>query len=263
MKIDWKKELLTLKESVKSLDKKTSLILFSVALLQTLSWYLTSRQFFRDNFYYTYFASTPDADLYEFIYWFLGDFITFFLLPFLLIVTIFKENLSSYGVNFREWNLGIRIALFSFVLFIPILWFVSGSSSFASAYPLLESSKYDWNKFLLFQVFLLIFLFAWEFFWRGYMLFGLKARFGYYAIFIQMIPFVILHNGKPFLETSGAILGGLFLGVVAYRTGSFLYGYLIHYGVLFFIDFFAILRFRAEEPGTGIDSFFRILSKLF
>jgi hypothetical protein len=54
-------------------------------------------------------------------------------------------------------------------------------------------------------------------------LFGLKEKFGFYAVLIQMIPFVILHNGKPELETFGAIAGGIALGILALRTKSFYY----------------------------------------
>ncbi len=263
MKFDWKKEFYSIVSSAKSLDRKTLVILLSVPVLQTISWYLTSRQFFRTNFYYSMFNLYPDADLYEFIYWFLGDFITIFLLPVLIIKTIFRESIAGYGLNLKEINFGLRVTAASIMVMLPVIWIASGTSSFMSAYPLLESSKYDWGKFLLFQAFLLVFVFAWEFFWRGYMLFGLKKEFGYYSIILQMIPFVILHNGKPFMETSGAIFGGLLLGIIAFRTGSFLYGVVIHYAVLFFIDFFSILRFREGDIVAGTDSLFRIFSKLF
>ena len=104
---------------------------------------------------------------------------------------------------------------------------------------------------------------GWEFIWRGYTLFGLKDKFGYYAIFIQMIPFVILHNGKPPLETFSSILGGLGLGVLTYMTRSVFYCIIIHFFVMFIIDFFSIMRFHLNDYGTGIRSFINILSNIF
>jgi len=95
------------------------------------------------------------------------------------------------------------------------------------------------------------------------MLFGLEAKFGYYAILIQMIPFVILHNGKPMPETFGAILGGIALGILAFRTRSFFYGVLVHIGIMFTIDIICTLRFRADDYGLGIYSLLNIIKQLF
>jgi membrane protease YdiL (CAAX protease family) len=78
-----------------------------------------------------------------------------------------------------------------------------------------------------------------------------------------MIPFVILHNGKPISETIGAIFGGLALGVLAYRTNSIYYGVLTHVGVMNCIDLLCTLRFRADDYGLGIGSFLNVLSKIF
>jgi uncharacterized protein len=79
-------------------------------------------------------------------------------------------------------------------------------------YPHLPAARDSWNIFFIYESGMLLYMFAWEFIWRGFMLFGLKEKFGYYAVLIQMIPFVILHNGKPELETFGAIAGGIALG---------------------------------------------------
>lgn len=94
------------------------------------------------------------------------------------------------------------------------------------------------------------------------MLFGLKEKFGYYAIFIQTIPFVILHNGKPAAETFGAIAAGLALGVLAFRTGSVFYGVIIHSSVMITIDLISVIRYRTGEYGIGINSLFNILKNI-
>lgn len=106
-------------------------------------------------------------------------------------------------------------------------------------------------------------MFAWEFIWRGFMLFGLEKKFGYYSVLIQMIPFVILHNGKPFLETFGAIFGGIALGILALRTRSFYYCVIIHIGVMYSIDVISSLRFRADDYGIGITSLINIIKQFF
>jgi membrane protease YdiL (CAAX protease family) len=104
---------------------------------------------------------------------------------------------------------------------------------------------------------------AWEFVWRGFMLFGLYEKFGFYSIFIQMIPFVILHNGKPMLETFGSILAGLALGVLALRTKSIFYCVIAHMSVMFSIDLISTLRYRANDFGIGFSSLMNIIKNLF
>jgi membrane protease YdiL (CAAX protease family) len=104
---------------------------------------------------------------------------------------------------------------------------------------------------------------AWEFIWRGFMLFGLEEKFGYYAVLIQMIPFLILHNGKPAAETFGAIVAGLALGILALKTRSVLYCIITHAGVMFSIDLVSTLRFRADAYGTGLSSLFKIFKIIF
>lgn len=69
---------------------------------------------------------------------------------------------------------------------------------------------------------------AWEFLFRGYLLFGLKDRFKEASILIQMVPFVLLHLGKPELETISTIPMGLYLGYVAYRGNSCWPAVIIH-----------------------------------
>lgn len=95
------------------------------------------------------------------------------------------------------------------------------------------------------------------------MLFGLEKKFGYYSVLIQMIPFVILHNGKPFLETIGAIFGGIALGILALRTRSFYYCVLTHIGVMYSIDLISSLRFRANDYGIGLDSLINLVRQIF
>jgi len=95
------------------------------------------------------------------------------------------------------------------------------------------------------------------------MLFGLEKKFGYYAIFIQMIPFVILHNGKPFIETIGAIPGGIALGLLALRTRSFYYCVVVHLGVMYSIDIISVLRYRANDYGVGLQSLLNIILSIF
>jgi len=257
-----KGELSTLKAHTKTLDKKIIMIFLSVAVLQTISWYVTSRKFFRANFFEQY-QFHPQVYLIEYLYWFIGDFITFFILPVFIIRFFLKEKLSDSGLRIGDYKVGLKITLIFILIMLPLVWIASASSSFANVYPHLPSAKQSWQVFVVYEIGLLIYMIAWEFIWRGYMLFGLYEKFGFYSLFIQMIPFVILHNGKPMLETFGAILAGLALGILALRTKSIFYCVMAHMSVMFSIDLISTLRYQANDFGVGFSSLMNFIKTLF
>ena len=257
-KFQLKQEAKELLGIIRNLDRKVVTILLSVAVLQTVSWYYTSRMFFRLNFYDS-LSSNPDVNLYEFAYWFTGDFITLFILPFLIIKFLLKEKLRDYGITVGGFSAGLKLTIIFLLVMLPVIWFISAQTVFSATYPLLVQARDSWKIFILYELGLFFYLIAWEFIWRGFMLFGLKEKFGYYAVIIQMIPFLILHNGKPPVETFGAIMGGLALGIMAYRTRSIFYCVITHAGIMFSIDFISTLRYRLNDFGTGFNSLVHIL----
>jgi len=257
-----KSEIKELFAIIKELDRKVIAIFLSVAILQTLSFYFTSRRFFRANLF-EQFQNYSDPYLLEYLYWFVGDFFTFFVLGILIIKFGFKEKLSDYGLRLGYFKVGLKISLVFLSVMIILIWFVSATPTFAEKYPHLSSAKSDWNTLFIYEAGMLIYMFAWEFIWRGFMLFGLEKKFGGYAVLMQMIPFVILHNGKPFLETFGAIFGGIALGILALRTRSIYYCVLTHIGVMFSIDLISSLRFRADDYGIGFTSIINLIKQIF
>ena len=261
-KLNIKRELQNLKAIILGMNRKVIVIFLSVAILQTISWYITSRRFFRANIFPSY-QFEPDIYLIEYLFWFIGDFITFFILPFFIIGYFLKEKITAFGLKLGDWRVGLKISLLFFLIMLPLIWIVSASPSFTAKYPHLLSLREVWGKFFIYEVGMLIYMFAWEFIWRGYMLFGLEEKFGYYSVLIQMIPFLILHNGKPLPEAFGAILGGIALGILAFRTRSFIYGVIVHMGIMFSIDFICTLRFRVDDYGLGINTLINLIKEIF
>lgn len=257
-----KNDIKSLLSRIKDLEKKVVIILMAVAVLQTLSYYFTSRRFFRE-YLFENFQDFSQPYLLEFIYWFVGDFFAFFIIGILIIKLLLKEKVSDYGLQIGDYKTGLKYSFIFLFVMIVLIWFVSASPAFAEKYPHLSDAKSNWNILLIYELGMLIYMFAWEFIWRGFTLFGLEKKFGYYSILIQMIPFVILHNGKPFLETFGAIFGGIALGILALRTRSFYYCVLTHIGVMFSIDFISTLRYRANDYGIGVASILNLVKQIF
>ena len=262
MKISIKKEFNSLFEKLKSLDKNIVTIFLSVAVLQTISYHFASVKYFNESGLAVFFTANL-VDLFANLYWFGLDIFLLLVIPIVIIKFYFKINPIKFGLTTGDLNFGLKISVVAVLIMAALLWFVSASESFSLNYPSLKSAKDLSSQFLIYELVLFFYIIAWEFIWRGYMLFGLEKKFGYYAVFIQMIPFVILHNGKPLLEMLGAIPGGIILGILALRTRSILYGVIIHFSVMFFIDVYSILRHKSEDFGSGIDSLINIFSHIF
>jgi membrane protease YdiL (CAAX protease family) len=74
------------------------------------------------------------------------------------------------------------------------------------------------------------------------MVHSLKKQFGIYSIFIMMIPYCMIHFGKPMSETLGAIFAGIILGALSLKSNSIWLGVLLHFSVAIAMDCFALLH---------------------
>jgi hypothetical protein len=248
-----KNEILVIKKELKKLDCKIIVIFLSILILQTFSFYYSRKKIFREKLA-SFFSSNDYLPFHEHIYCLLLDFIIFFVIPLLIIKFLFKEKLTHYGINLNNKSAGLKISIIAIAVMLPVVWVVSSLPGFQEAYPNCSMVRDSWYLFIIYEICLILYMFSWEFIWRGFTLFGLEKIFGFYAIFIQMIPFTILHNGKPAAETFGSILAGFFLGLLAIRTRSILYGLIIHIAVMFMIDIISIARYKTQVFGIGFDS---------
>ena len=150
-----------------SLDGKITILIISSVLLLTIQHYR---------------RLTP---------WFSVDLLVFCLLaPLIIIVVFWKENPANYGLRLGNYKLGLLFTLGGLVLMTPILWVVARMPSFQAYYGQVKS---PWNWLVLNNA---AHLFSWEFFFRGFLLFGLARRYGDDAIFLQAVPFAVAHFGK-------------------------------------------------------------------
>lgn len=75
----------------------------------------------------------------------------------------------------------------------------------------------------------LINLFCVEFFFRGFLLLPFVDRLGWHAAFMPLMPYALLHAGKPALEAFGSIAFGLGLSWLAIRARTIVYGLGLHW----------------------------------
>lgn len=176
-------------------------------------------------------ATLPEYDLdwYRYFYHHSATFILFFLIPAVVVLFVFREKLSEYGLCVGDYRFGIKATLISFVVLPLPLYFNSFDGGFLKEYPLSMKSMESPGMFAYWSLGYLLYYVGWEFFFRGYMNFGFKKSLGTFnALWIQTLASTIIHIGKPAGETWGAIPGGIYMGLLAFRTRSIIWPLLFH-----------------------------------
>ncbi|MCP5101678.1 MAG: CPBP family intramembrane metalloprotease [Chloroflexi bacterium] len=157
-------------------------------------------------------------------------FVWYFIIPVLVITLLFREPVSGFGFKVGNWRVGLMWTAGACIGMAIILWFVARTPGMQQYYNA-RAPRAMWR--LIFQNG--VELFAWEFIWRGLMLFAFARAFGPGpAIFLQAVPFAFMHLGKPEVETLSTIFGGAGFGFIAWQSESFIYPWLIHWFITSF-----------------------------
>ena len=125
--------------------------------------------------------------------------------------------------------------------FLPFVVYASYSPAFQAKYPFYDLAPGE-GLFPTMAVWWFLYaaqFVALEFFFRGFMVHGLKDRVGYASIFVMMVPYNMIHFGKPMTEALAAIGGGAVLGTLSLRTGSIWWGAALHIGIAGAMDVLA------------------------
>ena len=157
----------------------------------------------------------------------LDRFFLYLIVPLLIIIVVLRENPAEYGFRIGDWKAGLVMTAIVVAVAVPVLWLTAKG----------DPSMHEYYKGLLgpqLPGYVFLDLIGWEFIFRGWLLFGYAKKYGHDALWLQSVPFALAHIGKPEVETLSTIFGGFLFGLVAWRSKSFLYAFLIHYFVFFF-----------------------------
>lgn len=184
-----------------------------------------------------------------YLWWTLCHLLTFIVLPWLVIRFGFKQSMRDFGWRWNQVSEHWRGYL---LLLSPILVFVvlvSFGEDFVNHYPFYRHAGRSWLDFFLWQMLYMSQFVFLEFFFRGFMLNALRPAIGANAIWVMCVPYMMIHLPKLALEATGAILFGLFLGILALQSRSIWGGVLVHAGVALSMDVAALLR-KQDLPGS-------------
>lgn len=180
--------------------------------------------------------------LRPYLWWGLACVVLLILLPMLVGRVFAGMSPRALGLKLAGTRGEAKIYLLLYVLFVPVVYMASRWPGFLNTYPFFPAARRGTlsTEFWVFEgVYCLQFL-AIEFFFRGFIVLGLKERLGRASILVMLAPYCMIHYYKPLPEAMGAIGAGLVLGALAWRSGTVIYGWFLHFAIALSMDFFAL-----------------------
>lgn len=178
--------------------------------------------------------------LFQLAYWSGTTCLGYFVIPALVVVLVFRQRLAEYGLGIPRDSAKFGISLVLYLAILPLVVGVAFTEGFQNTYPFYDHAGRSAYDFLVWQLIYGAQFFALEFFFRGFLIHGLKHRFGVYSILVSTVPYVMIHFGKPLPETIGAIVAGIVLGAMSYHFRSIWHGVFLHIAVAVSMDAFAL-----------------------
>lgn len=228
------------------LDSRTVGVMVITCVLLTLFYYYGRPGYFGSTFEGPVVEAlgmekSEYRGLLRYGYWAVMSSILRIAIPLAIIVWWFRESPRDYG--FRMWEKGHgRIYALLFAIMLPVIIIVSFSADFQSKYPFYSMAGESALHFIAYQLAYGAQFAALEAFFRGFLIFALFKKFGYYSVVIMTIPYCMIHFAKPMPETMGAIIAGLVLGYLAIQSKSWIPGALLHWGVGIAMDGLCIIQ---------------------
>ncbi len=183
----------------------------------------------------------PWREGYGIFGWFALNFICLFVVPALLITVVWRQRLAEYGIQWGQSRTWLRYLLFYAAVVVPVIVLASRTPAFQDYYPRYPLARHEFSAWLAAFIGWGVYFFAWEFFFRGFLLQLVARRYGALAIIVQTIPFTMMHFTKPEMECWSAIVAGVALGLMAYHGRSCLGTWLLHWGCATMMDLLVIL----------------------
>jgi len=193
------------------------------------------------------FYQHPNALLHQNLAW-VGWISCFYLLIPLTLVTL------TPGLSVR--NLGLHFPplkrLWPYLLFLgimsPLIIWASNRPDFRATYPFYLpygftwSGKEGWEQLIVWELAYAFQFFCLEFFFRGFMVHTPSEKYRDSGVWLMLLPYVMIHYGKPVPEVFGALIAGVVLGWLSYRSRSIWGGFFLHVGVAWTMDLLSVIQ---------------------
>jgi membrane protease YdiL (CAAX protease family) len=237
------------------IDYRPMVGLTLVALVLTMQWYYGQPDFFERALRPALARRATahsgglwrfdrDDELYLRLWWAVTR-IVGYLVPVSLWPLFFnRDRLLDFGLRTRGFLSHAWIYALCVAVMVPLLLVVSRQPDFLAYYPMYRLAGRSWMDFAVWEMAYIGQFFTLEIFFRGFWLRTMRT-FGSGAIWSMVVPYCMVHYGKPYLEACAAVVAGVVLGSLAMRTRSIYAGFLVHGTVAVLMDVLALDRRHA------------------
>jgi membrane protease YdiL (CAAX protease family) len=225
-------------------DRRAIWVLLAIALSMLMSRYFGRASWVaKQGWAQQLFAELPlYPRIWPRLYWAMFKLVNYGLVAVLVIKLVYRERVRDFGfagkTDRRLWL--VYLGLFAIV--VPVVYLVSSMPEFLATYPKYRHAGRSLTDLLVWEAAYGVQFLMLEMFFRGFILFALARYCGHIAIFIMVVPYTMIHFGKPLPEALGSIVAGVALGTLALRTRSIFGGVAIHCAVAWCMDLFAMHR---------------------
>jgi membrane protease YdiL (CAAX protease family) len=185
---------------------------------------------------------TPDVDVVgrdRWVVWGLARFATYTIIPILTLRLFLRQPISEMGLKLPSRRDALIYGSM-LALMVPLVFAVSNLDSFQAKYPFFVPTNGLGEMWPWWIAYGLQFI-GLEFFFRGFMVHSLKDTIGgMVAVWVMVVPYMMIHFTKPPLEALGAVIAGVVLGVLSLRKESIWLGAALHIGVALTMDITAL-----------------------
>ncbi|MEM7604337.1 MAG: lysostaphin resistance A-like protein [Myxococcota bacterium] len=178
----------------------------------------------------------PDVHFYSKAWWAGWRVVGYIFVPALFVRLVLKERIRDYGLSLKGVRDHAWIYGLAFGVVVIAVFFVSFDASFQNKYPMYENAGRSVRDLLAWELIYAVQFFALEFFFRGYWIKTCERVMGSHAITCMIVPYCMIHFGKPWPETVGAIAAGAVLGTLVLRYRSIWAGVVVHVSVAVSMD---------------------------
>ncbi len=156
---------------------RTAVILLLSAILPPTWFYFGSTRFYLEHWGR---LSMPwgDAQAAAGAYTFLTAFVLFGLIPALVVKCVFRQRLADYGVGLGDRHLSVRSFLVLAPAIVLMAWLSSRLPAIRAYFPINRSAAASPGMFAFHAATLVLCCLAWEFYFRGFVQYGLRTLLG-------------------------------------------------------------------------------------
>lgn len=185
---------------------------------------------------------SADARFNQRLFWAIARIIGYFVIPIAVIKLVLRKRLRDFGLGVAGLRGSWQIYLVMALVMTPIFFAASYGDAFQAKYPYyrVRAGESLWPWFIAWELLYAVQFIGLEFFYRGFVVHGLKHRFGYAAVWVMVIPYLTIHFGKPPAEALGSIFAGFILGTLSLKSRTIWWGAALHIWVACSMDFLSL-----------------------